>query len=82
VSEELREEHAKRLLSDALFNEAFEELRKELLTRWENSSSNEVEARESLWLGLQLLTRVRRHLESILTTGKMAKMMEKQSPYI
>jgi len=82
VDEQQREEHAKRLLSDPLFLESFDVLRTELLTRWENSSSNESEAREAIWLGLQLLARVKYHLESVITTGKMTDMLEKQSPYI
>jgi len=82
VDEQQREEHAKRLLSDPLFLESFDVLRTELLTRWENSSSNESEAREAIWLGLQLLARVKYHLESVITTGKMTDMFEKQSPYI
>ena len=75
-----REEEAKRLLENDLFQEAFETLRTELMTRWENSSSNETEAREQIWLGLQLLQRVRRHLESILETGQMDRIRQKQSP--
>ena len=82
MNEQQREEHAKRLLSDPLFLESFDVLRTELLTRWENSSSNESEAREAIWLGLQLLARVKYHLESVITTGKMTEMLEKQSPYI
>jgi len=77
-----REEDAKRLLENDLFQEAFETLRTELMTRWENSSSNETEAREQIWLGLQLLQRVRRHLESILETGEMERIRQKQSPFI
>ena len=77
-----REEEARRLLENDLFQEAFETLRTELMTRWENSSSNETEAREQIWLGLQLLQRVRRHLESILETGEMERIRQKQSPFI
>jgi hypothetical protein len=77
-----REEDAKRLLENDLFQEAFETLRVELMTRWENSTSNETEAREQIWLGLQLLQRVRRHLESILETGQLDRARQKQSPFI
>jgi len=77
-----REEDAKRLLENDLFQEAFETLRTELMTRWENSSSNETEAREQIWLGLQLLQRVRRHLESIVETGQLDRARQEQSPFI
>ena len=81
MDEELRIKRAKALLDDELLAEAFDTLRQELLSRWENSASNEAEARESIWLGLQLLTRVKRHLESIVTTGEMLKHRENAPPF-
>ena len=82
LDQETRARQANDLLNNELLVEAFDTLRQELLERWENSSSNESEARESIWLGLQLLERVRRHLESSVTTGEMAKLREKSSPFI
>ena len=79
---ELRLQRAQALVNDELLTEAFDTLRTEMMTRWENSGSSEVDARESLWLGLQLLARVRRHLESILMTQELAKTREKGSPFI
>jgi hypothetical protein len=79
---ELRLQRAQALVNDELLTEAFDTLRTELMDRWENSASTEVEARESIWLGLQLLTRVRRHIHSIIETGEMAKLREKGSPFI
>ena len=79
---ELRLRRAEALVNDELLNEAFETLRTELMDRWENSASTEVEARESIWLGLQLLARVRRHIHSIIETGEMAKLREKGPPFI
>ena len=79
---ELRLQRAQALVNDELLTEAFETLRTELLDRWQNSASNEVEARESIWLGLQLLARVRRHIHSIIETGEMAKLREKGSHFI
>ena len=79
---ELRLQRAQALLNDELLNEAFETLRTELMNRWENSASNENEARESIWLGLQLLSRIRLHLHSIIETGEMRKLREKSPPFI
>ena len=79
---ELRLQRAQALVNDELLTEAFDTLRTELMDRWENSASTEVEARESIWLGLQLLARVRRHIHSIIETGEMAKLREKGSPFI
>jgi len=82
MTDQRREEHAKRLLNDELFNEAFDILKTDLMERWHNSGSNESEARESLWLAIRLLDKVRGHVESIVETGHMAKILEKQHPFI
>ena len=79
---ELRLQRAKALLNDELLPEAFDTIKTELMDRWENSASTEAEAREAIWLGLQLLSRVRRHLHSIIETGEMAKLRERSPPFI
>ena len=76
MSNELREEHAKRLLDDQLFVEAFDTLEKNLLDTWTHSSVNDVDSREQCWLSLRLLERIRLHLTSIIETGEMAKKLE------
>ena len=82
MSDQLREEQANRLLKDPLFNEAFEVLKKDLMDRWEASGSTELEARESIWLAMRLLDRLYGHINSIVETGHMNKVMEKQHPFI
>jgi len=76
MSNELREEHAKRLLNDPLFVEAFELLEKNLLNSWSVSGVNEIDTREQIWLSLRLLERIRLHLTSIIETGDMAKKLK------
>jgi len=82
MTDEQREEHAKRLLSDELFNEAFDVLKKDLMTRWNASGSIELEARESIWLAMRLLDRLYGHITSIVETGHMNKVLEEQHPFI
>ena len=82
MNEEEREGRAKNLLNDVLFNEAFDVLKKDLMTRWESSGSTELEARESIWLAMRLLDRLHGHINSIVETGHMNKMLEKQHPFI
>tara|TARA_R110000744_G_scaffold239318_1_gene356703 strand:- start:125 stop:373 length:249 start_codon:yes stop_codon:yes gene_type:complete len=77
-----REEHAKRLLNDELLKEAFDVLKEDLMNRWNHSGSTDLEARESIWLAMRLLDRIHGHINSIIESGHMAKMMEKQHPYI
>ena len=82
MSIELREEKANRILTDPLYQEAFDVLKKDLMNRWEHSGSTELEARESIWLAMRLLDRIHGHFKSILETGQMAKALEKQHPFI
>jgi len=76
MSNELREEHARRILNDKLFVEAFETLEKNLLDSWKSSGVSELEAREQIWLSLRLLERIRLHITSIVETGDMAKKLK------
>tara|TARA_Y100001951_G_scaffold73309_1_gene60202 strand:- start:93 stop:341 length:249 start_codon:yes stop_codon:yes gene_type:complete len=82
MSNEQREAQAKRLLSDTLFNESFEILKTDLMNRWNNSGSAELEARESIWLAMRLLDRLHSHIQSIVETGHMNKILDKQHPFI
>ena len=81
-SEEERARRANNLLQDELFVEAFDLLKQDLQSRWENSGSTEVEARESIWLAMRLLDRIHAHISSIVETGRMAYILEKQHPFI
>jgi len=82
MNNEERELRAKNLLQNELFNEAFETLRIELLGQWEQSGSHNIDQRESIWLAVRLLEKIRGHITSIVETGHMAKVLEKQHPYI
>ena len=79
---DLRAERAKEVLEHDLFIEAFDTLENALTSRWLNSSSNEADARESCWLALQLLYQVKRHIESIVTTGRLDELAKKTGPII
>lgn len=77
-----REARAKRLLDDPLFVESFDVLEKELIALWETTGAQDVDQRESFWLALRLLVRIKAHITSIVETGHMAKILEKQHPHI
>ena len=82
MTPEERERKAQDLINDPLLNESFDVLREDLMNRWTHSGSTDLEARESIWLAIRLLERIEGHIRSIVETGHMAKMMEKQHPYI
>ena len=71
-----REEQAKSLLNDSLYNEAFDKLAESIYNTWAHSSVNDVESREQCWLSLRLLERLRLHLTSIVETGEMAEKLK------
>ena len=76
MDREQRESRAKSLLSDELFNEAFNMLEQDIKDTWYRTSLGDTEAREQAWLSLRLLERIRLHLTSIVETGEMAKKLE------
>ena len=82
MTPEERERRANSLINDPLLKEAFDVMKEDLMNRWNHSGSTDLEARESIWLAMRLLDRIHGHINSIVETGHMAKMMEKQHPYI
>ena len=82
MDNELREHRAKALVDNPLFQEAFEVLREDLMSRWNHSGSAELEARESIWLAMRLLDKLYGHITSIVETGHMNKVMSQQQPFI
>ena len=82
MTPEERERRANSLINDPLLKEAFDVLKEDLMNRWNHSGSTDLEARESIWLAMRLLDRIHGHINSIIESGHMAKMMEKQHPYI
>ena len=82
MNEEEREQRANNLINDPLFQETFDVLRKDLMNRWETSGSTELEARESIWLAMRLLDKLHGHINSIVETGHMNKVMLQQHPFI
>ncbi len=73
LNEEQRADNAQRILEDPLVQEAFSTLRQEFLERWENSPAQDTNARETLWLGLKILSRLEIHFESLIASGQIAK---------
>ena len=82
MDNELREQKAKALLDNPLFQEAFDALKEDLMGRWSQSGSTDLEARESIWLAMRLLEKIHGHITSIIETGHMNKILDKQHPFI
>jgi phosphomevalonate kinase len=85
MSDFLNDERARKannLLQNELFIESFNVLKEDLMNRWNNSGSAESESRESIWLAMRLLDRIESHIKSIVETGHMTEVLEKQHPFI
>ena len=76
MTDEKREARAKRLLEDTLFKEAFDTLEKDIMDTWSSTGIDDGRARETCWLSIRLLSRIKVHLTSIIETGEMAKKLQ------
>lgn len=74
-SEEIirRGAEAERLLNHELLKESFEKVANHITNEWATTSPLEVEAREKLYLKLQVLQEVREHLRIAAENGKFTK---------
>jgi hypothetical protein len=72
-SELSRSEKARLGLSNPIFVEAIENLKKLYSQSLLNTGVNEQDAREKLWLAFQIVQKVEQHFIEIMETGKLAK---------
>lgn len=68
-----RAQHAERLLSDALLAQAFDGLEADYLKAWRETGARDTDARERLWQAIQIVGKVRTHLKSAVSDGKLAR---------
>lgn len=63
---------AEALLGNELLAEAFKGLEDAYTLAWRSTTVNETPAREKLFLAINIVGKVRDHLEAIITNGKLA----------
>lgn len=68
-----RGHRAEVLLQDSMLAEAFEKLRADYLSAWEATKYNDTDGRERLWQAVQIVGKVKTHLQSVVNDGKLAK---------
>ena len=71
--EDARGAKAREILEEPLVVEAFGKVEAEILSAWEDSPARDVEGREKLYQMLMLTRKVKRHFESVVLTGEMAR---------
>ena len=74
--DEYRLVRARGILNDELFIEAFDTLEKDIMDTWSSTGIDDGRARETCWLSIRLLSRIKVHLTSIVETGEMAKKLQ------
>ena len=63
---------AAELLRNPIFSEAFEFLKEHYQETWQQTNPDDVESRERIYVAINVLGDIRHHIESVMTTGKMA----------
>ena len=64
---------AKELLGSELLKEVFAQIESDYIAGWRNTSARDTDARERLWLAVQVLGLVKDHLVIIANDGKLAQ---------
>lgn len=64
---------AEALMRNEILTEAFDYLRSEYLKAWEHSPALDSPSREKLWQAVQIVTKVKDHIERVVTNGKVAQ---------
>ena len=62
---------ARQILKNPLYQESFEELKKQLILEWGQTLPKDIETRESLYASLKLVDRINNHFESVLESGEI-----------
>ncbi len=65
-----RGDRARLLLDDDIFREACAKVEADIIEAWKTWKASDTEGRERLWLGLNMLGKIRQVLSDYATTGR------------
>lgn len=68
-----RARDAEELLDNPLLAEAFDKIESSYMNEWRQSKLPDLEERERLWLAIQVLGEVKRHLRVVVENGVVAQ---------
>jgi hypothetical protein len=68
-----RGREAEELLENPMLAEAFDKIEASYMDEWRQSKLADIEERERLWLAIQVLGEVKRHLRVVVENGVVAK---------
>ncbi|AWL03396.1 hypothetical protein ACFOHT_04845 [Massilia oculi] len=66
-------EQARQVLDNPAFAKAFADIEQEHVEAWKNSPARDPAGRETLWMTVKLLHKLRSTLEAAMTDGRLAK---------
>lgn len=83
ADEELRRgDMARQIIENPIYSEAWQSVRDAIISAWESAPIRDKEGQNELKLMLKLLTDVRRNVETVMQTGKMARIqIERESMF-
>lgn len=64
---------AQTILDNELFSEAFDALSAAYVEAWRNSDPRDTDGRERVWHAIQIVGKVKSHLETLISAGTMAQ---------
>jgi hypothetical protein len=64
---------AEALLNDELLKEAFDTLDAAYVKAWRDTGAKDDDARQRLWQAVQIVSKVKDHLQSVASGGKLAQ---------
>ena len=67
-------DRAREVLENEAFEQAFTDIKMELIEQWTNSPARDQEGREKLYQLLKLADKLKANLQNSLETGKMARL--------
>lgn len=68
-----RASRAAALLNNELLTEAFAALERDYTAAWLNTKARDTDARERLWQAMQVTGKVKSHLKTVISDGKLAQ---------
>lgn len=73
MNEQQRAEHAKRIIEDEVFKQAFNEVESGIIAAWRDAPIRDTQGQHELKLMLTCLQNTRKCLENTLISGKLAE---------
>ena len=73
-----RARQAAAVIESPVYQEAMESYEQRLMEEWQNSPARDTEGREKIWLMIKTAKTVRRNLEELMETGKLATIQLEQ----